>query len=567
MKKFHLADGFAGDVGRLIVTRMLIQASSGAGKSWALRRLLEETHGAVQHLVIDPEGEFFTLREKFDYVLAARQGGDTSAEPRIAGLLAERLLEIGASAILDLYDLPLDQRKVFVKAFLEAVIDAPRKLWHPTIIVVDEAHVFCPEKGMGDAESAPAVKDLCTRGRKRGFAAVLATQRLAKLSKDAAAECTNKLIGRTNLDVDVKRALDELGFGKERWQELKTLGDGDFFAFGPALTNEVRRIHVGPVRTTHPKVGTQLAAAPPPPTDRIKALLPKLSDLPAEQERKAKTEADLRTEIRSLKGQLAARPTATVEKPVDKRIEVQVLEEKLVRRLEKAVLEHASLQLRVLNASEPVQSAIKEPQRTIAAATNQPAPPPPRAPIPFRAPAPAARTGTTPFERDFLHAAGVRESNGHLPRAERRILAALAQFGHPKSVRNVAVVTGYAWKGGGFTNAVSALRVAGFIRNVGLGLIEATQIGVEALGDFEPLPTGAALAGHWQAQLPKAEREILRVLCARHPESVTREELASVAGYAPDGGGFNNALSKLRVLELIEGRGELRASDMLFDSA
>ena len=52
------------DLPRLLETRMLIQANSGGGKSWAIRRLLEQTAGHVQQLVIDPEGEFATLREK-----------------------------------------------------------------------------------------------------------------------------------------------------------------------------------------------------------------------------------------------------------------------------------------------------------------------------------------------------------------------------------------------------------------------------------------------------------------------------------------------------------------------
>jgi hypothetical protein len=34
----------------------------------------------------------------------------------------------------------------------------------------------------------------------------------------------------------------------------------------------------------------------------------------------------------------------------------------------------------------------------------------------------------------------------------------------------------------------------------------------------------------------------------------------------PDGGGFNNALARLRTLELVS-RGELKASDDLFDVA
>lgn len=103
------------DVDRLVSTRMLLTANSGAGKSWALRRLLEQTHGAIQHLVIDPEGEFFTLRERFDYVLAGR-GGDCPAEPRSAGLLARRLLELGTSAVLDLYELAPRDRVRFVRA-------------------------------------------------------------------------------------------------------------------------------------------------------------------------------------------------------------------------------------------------------------------------------------------------------------------------------------------------------------------------------------------------------------------------------------------------------------------
>jgi len=49
---------------KLITSRLLIQANSGGGKSWLLRRILEQSHGKIQHLIIDLEGEFSTLREK-----------------------------------------------------------------------------------------------------------------------------------------------------------------------------------------------------------------------------------------------------------------------------------------------------------------------------------------------------------------------------------------------------------------------------------------------------------------------------------------------------------------------
>jgi hypothetical protein len=48
---FDLGSGIRCDLSVLIDTRLLMQASSGGGKSWALRRLLEQSHGKVQQIV------------------------------------------------------------------------------------------------------------------------------------------------------------------------------------------------------------------------------------------------------------------------------------------------------------------------------------------------------------------------------------------------------------------------------------------------------------------------------------------------------------------------------------
>src|SRR5688572_26886794 len=114
---------------------MLIQANSGGGKSWALRQLLEETFGRVQHLVIDPEGEYHTLREQFDYILAAKHGGDAEASPRTAKTLCRRLMETSASAVIDLYDLPIAGRREFVKVFLTELMALPKDLRRPLLVV------------------------------------------------------------------------------------------------------------------------------------------------------------------------------------------------------------------------------------------------------------------------------------------------------------------------------------------------------------------------------------------------------------------------------------------------
>src|SRR5947209_4758261 len=276
------------DLPTLIDTRLLVQANSGGGKSWLIRRLLEQSHGKVQQIVIDLEGEFATLREKYDYVLAGKEG-DTPAEPRSAHLLAKKFLELNVSAIIDLYELHSQDRKQFVRIFLESMMNAPKHLWHPCLVVIDEAHKFCPEKEQSEASSA--VIDLATLGRKRGYCAILATQRLSKLHKDAAAECNNKLIGRTTLDVDMKRASEELGFTtKDQAIALRNLAAGEFYAFGPAISPDVVNVTIGSVETTHPKAGSRIyTGSPIPPTEKIRKILGELKDLPQEAEAEVKS--------------------------------------------------------------------------------------------------------------------------------------------------------------------------------------------------------------------------------------------------------------------------------------
>jgi hypothetical protein len=70
----------------------------------------------VQHVVIDPEGEFHTLREKYPYVLAAKTGGDVARHVKTAKLLCRKLMEL-ARRRLDSVRAAPHERAEFVKAF------------------------------------------------------------------------------------------------------------------------------------------------------------------------------------------------------------------------------------------------------------------------------------------------------------------------------------------------------------------------------------------------------------------------------------------------------------------
>lgn len=157
---------------------------------------------------------------------------------------------------------------------------------------------------------------------------------------------------------------------------------------------------------------------------------------------------------------------------------------------------------------------------------------------------------------------GGKQAGVKMPLAERKILTALAQHPAGRSKNQVALLTGYAVSGGGFNNALSALRSKAWI--AGRDVLKITAPGQTALGLWEPLPApGPPLLEYWAGRLGKAERAALQALAQAHPGALTKEKLGVATGYEATGGGFNNALSRLRTLVLIEGRGELRASDTL----
>lgn len=562
--RFDIGPGLGCDLGKLVDSRLLIQANSGGGKSYLVRRLLEQTHGHVQHLVIDPEGEFSTLRERFDYVLAARQGGDTAVDPRSAKLLAERLLELGVSAILDIYELKAHERIRFVRAFLEALVDAPKRLWHPALVVVDEAHMFCPQ--VGEAESAGAVIDLATRGRKRGYCAVLATQRLSKLHKDAAAECNNKLIGRTALDVDMKRAGDELGFGgRDQVHQLRGLSPGEFFAFGPALTQTVTQVTVGGIQTSHPKAGARLASPPPPPRAKVKALLPQLADLPAEAEARTRTLEELQREVATLKRELTkARkgvPTEVREKVVEKRVEVPVLKDGQLDRLDRLAAKVESLQGDLAKALQDVAGVVRLVRQPAALVPgNRQIVPPKKAPVPR----PRESVPSSPEVREGREPGAVRAG-------ARRMLEALARrYPIPTSVRQVAQLAGISANGGTFSTYLSDLRRAGYI--VGdRQTVELTDHGWEFLGQVPgslAAATTEELLALYAGALRDGARRILDVLIEGYPMVLPRELVGEAVSITASGGTFSTYVSDLKRAGLIEVTREgLRASDLVMDPA
>lgn len=532
------------DLEVLLRTRLLVQANSGGGKSWLLRRLAEQLFGRVPVFIIDPDGDFSTLREKFGFVLAGK-GGETPADCRSAALLAEKLLELNASAICDLYELKPHERHKWVRLFLESLMNAPKDRWHPLVVIVDEAHLWCPEKGAGESEASGAMIDLATRGRRRGFCAVWATQRLGKLRKDAAAELTNVMVGKTFIDVDRDRAADALGVSRsDRAQfdaTVRNLAPGAFFCLGAAVSNERALVRVGEVQTRHPEAGSAIAAAPPPTPEKVKALLPKLGDLPKQAEERAHTEAELRAEIRSLRGMLAARERAGADAGP------QALERAAAAAVAQAQREWASTDKALRREIGRMHGQLAAIAKIVgAAAPTLPATPAAPAIGANGSERLASRVAPAPLARRSARS----EGDGRKLRAgAERMLAALCRWSPNGMMEGQMRAQAGMKKSGTFSAYMSDLRGGGYIEERD-GLIFASPAGLDYFGEVPAAPQSTdEVLEIWRPKLRDGARRMLDALVTAGGRPMGREELAEAAGLT-NSGTFSAYLSDLRTARL-----------------
>lgn len=553
------------DLPTFIDSRALICANSGGGKSYAVRKILEESNDKVMAIVLDVEGEFKTLREKYKFLLIG-EGCDVELSMQAAKLLPQKILEEEVSTIIDISDLKKSERIKYVKDFLESLMQLKRDLWKPTVVVIDEAHLLCGQQEKQD--SCGAVIDLMTRGRKRGFCGVLCTQRISKLHKDAVAEANNIMIGRTGLDIDMKRASEILGFcNKQDMLSLRDLAPGEFFVFGTAMTRHVTKAKIGEVKTVHPRPGMDLRKTVAEPTAEITKMLSSLNDLPKEEEKKKKEVQDYQKEIVDLKHQVRVAENSRPKEQIVKEI-IKIDEEKLNQAKlegfneakEKYKSYVTSIESNTKLLIKPLQKIMNDAGGILKSkAFSLVSDTPTYTPTPSKIKS-GSRTNIQNREnvilkkpvQNFNRPEPVKTNfnNGdmNLGLCEKKLYSLLYEYPERTfSKPQMGVFTGYSYKSGGFNNALCRLRQMELIEGSGNNL-RVSSMNPELVGQFD-FSKEAMIS-----KLGKCEREIYEVLLRNPGSEFVKEELAlnTETQYSSGSGGFNNALCRLNTLGLIE---------------
>lgn len=542
-----------------------IVAKSDSGKSYALRRILEcivKSGFAIPGAHIDPLGVAYGVRYGPDGESAGLpvpifggSHGDMPITPGSGPKIARALIESRTIGILDLSALDDEEQYDFVRDFVRAagsILSAARQ---PFWLGADEADLFAPESpSKAQVECQRAVRYYCRRVRNFGGGYTFATQSTSVIDKKVVGQSDLIIAMHITSPTDQKPVIEWLtpGIGVEQakkiTRELASFQKGDAIFYSPAWLKIVERAHISLCETFDssktPEIGEVLETVGRGASINLEQLA---ASLQADISESTDDTDSLRTRIADLEKQLRERPIAQPE-----RVEVPVLleaERKAIAQIGAEIDEFSTL---VISHLDMIRNVAKG----IGVALDRTA----------QAPKPEIRVAPPPPGAEAVRRTNAeRISNENNPKKlgkpERAILTVLAQLG-PSYKNRVSLVSGYSRTSSTFDNALSALRKRDYI-NRGEP-IEITEAGLNALGHYEPLPTGRALQEYWLSYLGGAPREVLKALLDAAPRALTKEQISQRSGYSITSSTFQNALSKIRVLSLATGYGDIRASEHLF---
>lgn len=583
MKTLKLAEGIELPID-IATQTLLVVGKRGSGKSNTCVRLAEQLFEAkVPFVAIDPVDNWWGLKSSKDgtkpglpITIFGGKHADVPLESTGGSLVADVIVENRSSAVLSIRHFSGRERSRFVADFFDRLYRKNSEALH---VFLEEAHEVAPQvipKGEGAEEMVGRVTRIWKLGRTSGLGGSAITQRPASLSKNITTQAeiliVHRMIGPQDVAA-IKEWIKYHGESEEILGELSGLKTGEAFLWAPDFPEGnplgLRRVKILERETfdsaSTPKAGhvrREPKVLAQPDLERLRSKM-------AESIERAKAEdpRELRKEIAGLKAELRK---AQAEKPAPvkvERVEVPVLREHDFMALRACGATLTRLQDDAAQALGIWKERMSDLEKRLATIKTQSSPSAaaPRASGP---PAPRNTKGAAPSSSRPSNEGGKQEAGLNGP--EQRILDAIAWLeaigvAAPQQTA-VAFLAGYTVGGGAFNNPRGSLRTKGLVDYVGSDGIRLTETGRAAANPPPQALTPSELQDRVLDRLPGPEQKILRVLLDEYPQSVENGELARRAGYAPDGGAFNNPRGRLRSLGLIDypERGRVVAKQLLF---
>lgn len=167
----------------LLSKRVAVLGVSGSGKTYTVAVILEELlTSRVPMTIIDIEGEYWSLKERYQTLVVGKSDeSEVAISAEHAAEFADFIYRQQIPVILDFSQTDEAEQFTFLDAYLSKLWQIGTQEKFPYVVVFEEAHLFIPEGGNTPIKAL--VQQFALRGRKRGFCAIVASQRPQNVAK------------------------------------------------------------------------------------------------------------------------------------------------------------------------------------------------------------------------------------------------------------------------------------------------------------------------------------------------------------------------------------------------
>jgi len=204
----------------LVGRSIAILGITGSGKTNTTAVLVEELlSNGFPLTIVDIEGEYWGLKEKFEILVAGRSDNvDIEVGIAHAEHLAQLSVDKDISIVLDLSDFGQDEMFEFLLLYFKTLWVACSASRQPYQIVLEEAHEFVPQSVRTPLKEI--LTRIALRGRKRGLGIIMVSQRSAKVEKDLLTQTSLLFLHRVVHPVDLKVYADLIPLPNRQVDEM-----------------------------------------------------------------------------------------------------------------------------------------------------------------------------------------------------------------------------------------------------------------------------------------------------------------------------------------------------------
>jgi len=170
-------------------------------------------------------------------VIASLESLDSIGVFSEKGTSTEELVQKGKCSIINMRGVPPDIQDVVVARLTEELFkDRKNGKIPPFLFVVEEAHNYCPEHGIGHAVSSSMLRTVASEGRKFGMGLCVVSQRPAKIDKNIISQCNTNIILKVTNPNDLKAIIQSVeGLTSQTYDEIQRLPIGVALISGASI--------------------------------------------------------------------------------------------------------------------------------------------------------------------------------------------------------------------------------------------------------------------------------------------------------------------------------------------